>query len=68
MAVFAWVIPIDGNACVFITSHVELYSVVLLENIEETVEVFNPHISNPKIIDDYGVKVLAWRLTRRSLL
>ncbi len=52
MAAFAWVIPFDGDACKFIAGHVELYSMVLPENIKEIVEVFDPHIFNPEIIND----------------
>ena len=57
MAVFAWVIPFDGNAREFIVGHVELYPMVLFKNIKEIVEVFDPHIFNPEIIDDKVVVV-----------
>ncbi len=46
------VIPFDVNTRKFVTSHIELDSVELLKNIAEMVEVFEPNILHPKVIND----------------
>jgi hypothetical protein len=46
------VVQFDVNTCKFLTSHVELDPVELLENIAEMVEVFKPNILHPKVIND----------------
>ena len=45
------VVLIDFYTCKFITGHVELDPVELLENIKEIVEVFDANILNPKVIN-----------------
>ncbi len=49
---FARIIPFDGDAREFVTGHVELYPMVLFENIEEKIEVLNPHIFHTEIINN----------------
>jgi hypothetical protein len=41
----------DVNTCKFVASHVELDPMELLENIAEMVEVFEPNILHPKVIN-----------------
>jgi hypothetical protein len=38
--------------CKFVAGHVELDTVELLKNISEMVEVFEPNILHPKVIND----------------
>ncbi len=45
------VVPFDVNTCKLVSVHVELYPMELLENIAEVVEVFNPNILHPKVIN-----------------
>jgi hypothetical protein len=52
LAAFARIILFDGDAREFVAGHVELYPMVLFENIEEKIEVLNPHIFHTKIIND----------------
>jgi hypothetical protein len=46
------VVPFDVNTCKFVAGHVELVPVELLENIAEIVEVFEPNIFYPKVINN----------------
>jgi hypothetical protein len=46
------VVPFDVNTHKFSTSHVELDAVELLKNIVEMVEVFEPNILHPKVINN----------------
>jgi hypothetical protein len=46
------VVPFDVNTRKFVTGHIELDPVELLENIAEMVEVFEPNILHPKAIND----------------
>jgi hypothetical protein len=46
------VVPFDVNTPKFVAGHVELDPVELLENIAEMVEVFEPIILYPKVIND----------------
>jgi hypothetical protein len=46
------VIPFDVNTNKFVAGHVELDPVELLENITEMVEVFEPNILHPKVINN----------------
>jgi hypothetical protein len=52
LAAFAWIIPFEGDACEFVAGHVELYPMVLFENIEEKFEVLDPHVFHTKIINN----------------
>jgi hypothetical protein len=45
-------VPFDVNTCKFVTSHVELDPVELLENIAEMVDVFKPNTLHPKVINN----------------
>jgi hypothetical protein len=46
------IVPFDVNTHKFVASHVELDSMELLENIAEMVEVFEPNILHPKVINN----------------
>jgi hypothetical protein len=46
------VVPFDVNTCKFVASHVELDLVKLFENIAKMVEVFEPNILHPKVINN----------------
>ena len=45
------IVPFDVDTCKLVTSHFELYTVKLLEKVQEMIEVFNSHIFNTKGID-----------------
>ncbi len=46
----ARIIPFDGDACQFVTSHVELHTMELLEELQEVVEILNANIFDTKVI------------------
>jgi hypothetical protein len=46
------IVPFDVNAQKFVTGHVELDPVGFLEHIAEMVEVFEPKILHPKVINN----------------
>jgi hypothetical protein len=46
------VVPFDVNTRKFITNHIKLNPMELLENIAEMVEVFEPNILYPKVINN----------------
>ena len=46
------VIPFDGDAGQFISGHVELYPMVLLEKVKEEVEMFDADVFDSKVIND----------------
>jgi hypothetical protein len=46
------IIPFDIHAHQFIPCHVDLYTLVLLEKIEEVVEVFNSKVFNAKVVSN----------------
>jgi hypothetical protein len=50
LAVLARIIPFDVHASKFVTGHVELHSVVLLEKFQEMVEYFNSSIFYTKVV------------------
>ena len=47
---FTNIIPCDGDAGKFISGHVELYPMVLLEKVKEEVELFDANVFDPKVI------------------
>ena len=49
---FASIIPFDGDASKFVSSHIELYPMVSLEKSTEEVEMFNADIFDTKVIHD----------------
>jgi hypothetical protein len=46
------VVPFDVNTCKFVANHVELDPMELLENIAKMVEVFEPNILHPNVINN----------------
>ncbi len=46
------IVPFDVNTRKFVAGHVELDPVELLEHIAEMVEVFEPNILHPKVINN----------------
>ncbi len=46
----AGVVPFNVNTCKFGPFYVELDAMIFLENIQEMIEVFNPHIFHTKVI------------------
>jgi hypothetical protein len=50
MTAFTNIIPCDGDAGKFISGHVELYPMVLLEKVKEEVELFDADVFDPKVI------------------
>ena len=44
------VVPFDVYSCKFVPSHVALYAVVLFEEIQQVIEVFQADILNPKVV------------------
>jgi hypothetical protein len=46
------IVPFDVNTHKFVTGHVELDPMELLEHITDIVEVFEPSILHPKVIND----------------
>jgi hypothetical protein len=45
------IVPFDVNTCKFVAGHVELDPMELLDHIAEMVEVFEPNILHPKVIN-----------------
>jgi hypothetical protein len=43
-------IPFDGDACQFVTSHVELHTMEFLEELKEVVEILNANVFDSKVI------------------
>ncbi len=50
LAVPARLIPFDGDACQFVTSHVELHTMEFLEELQEVVEMLNANVFDTKVI------------------
>ena len=46
------IIPFDGDAGKFGSSHIELYPMVSLEKVKEEVEMFNANVFDTKVIHD----------------
>jgi hypothetical protein len=50
LAAPARIIPFDGDACQFVTSHVDLHTMEFLEELQEVVEMLNTNVFDTKVI------------------